>query len=101
MTIATVIGFIAGTLTTISFVPQVLKTFRTKRCDDLSFGMLSAFASAVAFGRTTGFVIAAVLVVSFFIKAAAEERFLSRELGAEAYAAYRARVPMLVPLGPK
>jgi len=63
--------------------------------------LLSAFASAAAFGRTTGFVIAAVLVVSFFIKASAEERFLSRELGAEAYAAYRARVPMLVPLGPK
>ncbi|MFI5108323.1 MAG: SemiSWEET family sugar transporter [Terriglobales bacterium] len=47
MTIATVIGFIAGTLTTVSFVPQVLKTFRTKRCDDLSFGMLAAFASGV------------------------------------------------------
>ena len=47
MTIATVIGFIAGTLTTVSFVPQVLKTFRTKRCDNLSFGMLSAFASGV------------------------------------------------------
>jgi len=47
MTIATFIGFIAGTLTTVSFVPQVLKTFRTKRCDDLSFGMLSAYASGV------------------------------------------------------
>jgi MtN3 and saliva related transmembrane protein len=35
MTVATVIGFIAGALTTDSFVPQVLKTFRSKRCDDL------------------------------------------------------------------
>ena len=47
MTIATVIGFIAGTLTTVSFVPQVFKTFRTKRCDDLSWSMLLAFATGV------------------------------------------------------
>jgi len=63
--------------------------------------LFSAFASAVAYGHTTGFAMAAVLVLSFFIKAAAEERFLSRELGADAYAAYRARVPMLVPFGPR
>jgi MtN3 and saliva related transmembrane protein len=47
MTIATVIGFAAGTLTTVSFVPQVLQTFRSKRCDDLSWGMLLAFTSGV------------------------------------------------------
>ena len=47
MTIATFIGFVAGTLTTLSFVPQVLKTFRSKRCDDLSWGMLLAFTTGV------------------------------------------------------
>jgi len=47
MTIATVTGFVAGTLTTLSFVPQVLKTFRSKRCDDLSWGMLLAFTTGV------------------------------------------------------
>ncbi len=47
MTIATVMGFTAGTLTTFSFVPQVLKTFRSKRCDDLSWDMLLAFTSGV------------------------------------------------------
>ena len=47
MTIATAIGFLAGTLTTFSFVPQVLKTFRSKRCHDLSWGMLPAFTSGV------------------------------------------------------
>jgi MtN3 and saliva related transmembrane protein len=47
MTIATIIGFIAGTLTTLSFVPQILKTFRSKRCNDLSWGMLLAFISGV------------------------------------------------------
>lgn len=47
MSLATAIGFAAGTLTTVSFLPQVLKTFRTKRCDDLSLGMLLAFSTGV------------------------------------------------------
>jgi MtN3 and saliva related transmembrane protein len=47
MAIATVIGFLAGTLTTVSFLPQVVKTFKSKRCDDLSWGMLLAFSSGV------------------------------------------------------
>jgi MtN3 and saliva related transmembrane protein len=47
MSFVTLIGFAAGTLTTLSFVPQVIKTYRTKRCDDLSTGMLSAFTSGV------------------------------------------------------
>lgn len=37
----------AGTLTTISFVPQVIKAWRSKRCDDLSWGMLIAFSAGV------------------------------------------------------
>lgn len=44
MSFVTMIGFTAGTLTTLSFVPQVAKTYRTKRCDDLSAGMLLAFS---------------------------------------------------------
>ena len=47
MNVPTIAGFIAGTLTTFSFVPQVLKTFRSKRCDDLSWGMLLAFTTGV------------------------------------------------------
>ncbi len=43
----TIVGFVAGTLTTLSFVPQVLHTARTRRCDDLSYGMLLAFAAGV------------------------------------------------------
>jgi MtN3 and saliva related transmembrane protein len=42
-----VIGFVAGTLTTLSFLPQVHKAWRTQRCDDLSMGMLLSFASGV------------------------------------------------------
>jgi len=42
------IGFVAGTLTTLSFVPQVLKTARTRRCDDVSLGMLLAFTAGIS-----------------------------------------------------
>ena len=41
------LGFAAGIFTTVSFVPQVLHAWRSKRCDDLSWGMLSAFSAGV------------------------------------------------------
>jgi MtN3 and saliva related transmembrane protein len=41
------LGFVAGALTTISFAPQALKTWRTRRCDDLSSTMLLTFAGGV------------------------------------------------------
>ncbi len=41
------IGFIAGMLTTVSFVPQVHKAWRSKRCDDLSYAMLVTFGLGV------------------------------------------------------
>ena len=43
----TLLGFAAGTLTTLSFIPQVHKVWRTKRGGDLSWGMLLAFFSGV------------------------------------------------------
>jgi MtN3 and saliva related transmembrane protein len=47
MNLTVLLGFIAGSLTTISFVPQVFKAWRSKRCDDLSWGMLITFAAGV------------------------------------------------------
>jgi MtN3 and saliva related transmembrane protein len=44
----TALGFFAGTLTTVSFVPQVVKTWRTRRCDDLSWGMLVLFGGGIS-----------------------------------------------------
>ena len=35
-----VIGYVAGALAMISFLPQVVKTLRTRRADDLSMPML-------------------------------------------------------------
>ncbi len=48
MRFTTMLGFFAGVLTTFSFVPQVYKAWSSKRCDDLSWGMLLAFATGVA-----------------------------------------------------
>ena len=47
MRITTWLGFAAGILTTVSFVPQVLHAWRSKRCDDLSWGMLLTFSAGV------------------------------------------------------
>jgi MtN3 and saliva related transmembrane protein len=47
MRLTTLLGFVAGTLTTISFVPQVLHAWRSKRCDDLSWAMLLTFSAGV------------------------------------------------------
>jgi len=38
------IGFLAGLLTTLSFVPQVVKAYRTRSTADLSLAMLTTFS---------------------------------------------------------
>ena len=43
----TLTGYIAGTLTTISFVPQVLRAWKLKETRDLSFAMLLLFAAGI------------------------------------------------------
>ncbi len=63
--------------------------------------MTAAFATAIIKGTVAALLGAVVLTISFWLKARLEERFLSRELGAEGYDAYRRRVPMLIPFGPK
>jgi len=41
------IGYIAATLTTISFVPQVLKTWRSKHANDVSLWMYCIFTAGI------------------------------------------------------
>ncbi|PKO24787.1 MAG: hypothetical protein CVU35_07530 [Betaproteobacteria bacterium HGW-Betaproteobacteria-8] len=47
-TYATIIGFIAATLTTIAFIPQVIKVWRTRSTRDVSIGMYALFTTGVA-----------------------------------------------------
>ena len=44
-----VLGFVAGALTAFAFLPQVLKTWRTRSCGDLSMTMLGAQSAGVGF----------------------------------------------------
>jgi protein-S-isoprenylcysteine O-methyltransferase Ste14 len=61
-------------------------------------GIILACAALALFQATPGTWLGAALVtVGFWVKARVEERFLTLELGAEAYGAYVRRVPMLVP----
>ena len=57
MSVVTIIGLIAATLTTGSFVPQVLKTWRSKSSADLSLGMYGIFAVGVALWMVYGLLI--------------------------------------------
>ena len=41
------IGYMAGTLTTISFLPQVIRTWRMRETKDFSLVMLVLFASGI------------------------------------------------------
>ena len=47
MDIIVTVGYIAGALTTISFVPQVAKAWKMKETRDLSLLMLVLFAAGV------------------------------------------------------
>lgn len=62
--------------------------------------LLAVFATTVYKG--TVFSVAGMLLIvdGLWMKARLEERWLSQELGAEVYAAYQRRVPMLLPFGP-
>ena len=48
------IGFLAGTGTTISFIPQLVKTWKTKSAGDLSLGTLVIFSTGVLLWLTYG-----------------------------------------------
>ncbi len=41
------IGFAAATLSTAAFIPQVIKTYRSKSAKDLSLGMFLIFTSGI------------------------------------------------------
>jgi len=48
LTLLDFLGFIAGTLTTAAFVPQVLKSWQTRDLSGISLRMYSLFTAGVA-----------------------------------------------------
>jgi MtN3 and saliva related transmembrane protein len=66
------VGYIAGALTTLSFVPQVLRAWKLKETRDLSLAMLLLFAVGILlwtfYGIWTGSMpIIAANVITFFL----------------------------------
>ncbi len=47
MDFITILGLVAGTLTTIAFLPQLIKTWKSKSAKDVSLEMLIVFSIGV------------------------------------------------------
>ena len=61
----TFLGLIAGTLTTISFVPQVVKTWKTKSARDFSLITLAVLETGIVVWIAYGFMIDSLPIVLF------------------------------------
>ena len=63
MQLSDVIGYCAAFLTTISFIPQVVQTFRTKDVRGISLGMYSVFTLGVSLWLVYGILLRAWPIV--------------------------------------
>lgn len=63
MSATELIGFVAATLTTASFIPQAWLTFKTKDVSGISLGMYSVFTTGVAAWLVYGLMLGAWPVV--------------------------------------
>jgi MtN3 and saliva related transmembrane protein len=57
------IGYLAGTLTTISFLPQVIRSWKTRSTHDISFLMLSLFGLGMLLWAAYGFFIGSLPII--------------------------------------
>lgn len=58
-----ILGLVAGLLTTIAFVPQVIKTWKSKHAHDISLAMFSLFSCGVVLWIVYGFIIGSLPVI--------------------------------------
>jgi len=63
MDVITIIGLVAGTLTTIAFLPQLTMTWKSKSAKDVSLGMFLIFCSGVALWLIYGILIDALPII--------------------------------------
>jgi MtN3 and saliva related transmembrane protein len=59
----TILGLVAGTLTTLSFLPQLLKAWKSRSTHDISIGMFSLLAVGIMLWIVYGIVTADVPVI--------------------------------------
>lgn len=58
-----ILGMIAGTLTTLAFIPQVVKTWNSKSTQDISYGMFILFSLGVLLWLVYGIVLGALPII--------------------------------------
>ena len=58
------LGYLAATLTTLAFIPQVVKSFRTRSVNDLSLAMLVTFTIGVGCWLVYGILIGAAPLIA-------------------------------------
>jgi MtN3 and saliva related transmembrane protein len=63
MDIIKVTGLVAGTITTISFLPQAIKTWKSKSAKDLSLGMFLIYCIGIALWLVYGIIISDIPLI--------------------------------------
>jgi len=63
MDMTNLIGTLAGILTTIAFIPQVIKTWRTRSARDISLFMFLLFSTGVSLWLVYGLILNAMPIV--------------------------------------
>lgn len=54
MDLTSIVGFLAGTFTTVAFLPQVIKVIKTKQTRDISLVMYIIFITGIIFWEIYG-----------------------------------------------
>jgi MtN3 and saliva related transmembrane protein len=57
------IGFMAGTLTTVAFIPQLLQVWRSRSAHDINLGTFCLFSVGVALWLAYGILLRALAVI--------------------------------------
>jgi MtN3 and saliva related transmembrane protein len=63
MEFANTLGLLAGALTTVAFIPQVIKTWKSRHTQDISLGMFAIFSVGVFLWLLYGIQIGATPIV--------------------------------------
>lgn len=63
MEASNLLGLLAGTLTTASFLPQVIQTWRSRSAADISLVMFALFSLGVLLWIVYGFIVGALPVI--------------------------------------
>ena len=64
MSLSMLVGLIAGWCTTLAFVPQVVKTWRTRSTSDISLGMFLVLVFGIILWLLYGFLIGDVPLIA-------------------------------------